>query len=207
MAPLELTHYGYDVLLRIIFGLILLWAWLTYFGVMPWSKYDFKKLARGAIALKIAYALSETVAQYMVWSGTDFTKIFLTSPSSDIFNFKGGFFLFYVLNRFWGGMVLGILIAWLFYKSLLYLKKYNERFLAKGEAELGFLAALLMGWPDFTLFLPMFLVLMIFISLARQVISKEKYTTLGLPMLIAASAILAFEPYFTRLFGLGALKL
>lgn len=204
---LVLVHLDSEAVLRILYGLILIWAWLQYLGVKPWDKIGFHKLIRGTIALKIGYAVAQTIAQYSVWSQNELTRIFLQSPSTDIFGFKGGYFVFYVLNRFWGGMVLGMLIAWIFYKLLLYLKKYEARFLAAGEAELGFLTVLLVGWPDFTLFLPFFMAITVVISLVRQVFWKEKYTTLGTPMLLAASFILAFEPYFTGLFGLGALKL
>jgi hypothetical protein len=206
-AEFALTHSGYDLALRIIYGLILIWAWLIYFDIKPWNRTSLWKLVRGIIALKIAYSVSETISQYLLWSQNGLTKIFLTSPSTDIFNFKGGFFLFYALNRFWGGMVLGIFVAWLFYKFLLYLKKYNERFFTEGEVELGFLTALLVGWPNFVLFLPAFLVFVVLIALIRRIWWHEEYTSFGIPMLLAASTILAFEPYFSSLFGLSYLKL
>jgi hypothetical protein len=194
-----------DWAIRIVYLVILAWAWLIYLDIKPWNKIGFGKLIRGAIAFKIGYAVAATIAQYSIWSKGELTRIFLTSHSAGIFNFKGGYFIFYTLNRFWAGMVLGVLMAWLFYKFLLFLKKYEDRFLGEGEAELGFLTALLVGWPDFVVYLPLFLVFTILISMVRNIFWKEKYTTLGLPMLLAASAILVFEPYFSRVFVLGAL--
>lgn len=198
---------GQETALRVVYGLILLWAWLKYFDIKPWNKITFNRLIAGTIAFKIGFSIAQTVSQYLVWSKNDLTKIFLTSPSDGILNFQGGYFIFYALNRFWGEMILGIFIAWLFYKFLLYLKKYEDRFLAAGEAELGFLTALLVGWPGFVAYLPLFLVILVALSLIRRLFWGEKYTTLGLSMLLAASLILAFEPYFTRVFGLGALTL
>jgi hypothetical protein len=195
-----------DLILRIIFVLILIWAWLKYFEVAPWNKINFKKLIWGTIAVRIALVLAETTLQYIIWAKGEFSKVFIASPNPGILNFKGGYFIFYAWNRFWLTAVLGILTAWIFYKFLAFLKKRQERFFKEGEVELGFLAALLAGWPDFAVFIPLFLVFTVIIAVLRQIIFKEKYTTLGLPLLLAASAILALEPYFSSIFGLTALR-
>jgi len=199
---MEFLGSDQDLAVRIVYALILIWAWLIYLDLKPWNKADFVGLIRGTIAFKIAFVLAQTIAQYSVWSGNEFTRIFLTSPNTGILNFKGGYFIFYIWNRFWLSAVLGILIAWIFYKFLVFLRKYRERFLGEGEAELGLLTALLSGWPGFVVFVPLVFVSVALISVMRNAFMKEKYTTLGPSFLLAAAAILAFGPYFSGTFGL-----
>lgn len=58
--------------------------------------------------------------------------------------------------------------------------------------ELGFLTALIVGWPNFVIFVPMVFISVIIVSIFRRLFYGETYTTLGIPFLLAAlTALLA----------------
>ena len=79
-------------------------------------------------------------------------------------------------------------------------EKYRERFFEEGELDLGFLSALLIGWPNFVVFVPLVFLSVVIIAVFRRVFLKELYTTLGLPMLLATLLVLAFGDFLVAFF-------
>ncbi len=155
-----------------------------------------------SVAFYIVYGLAETAAQYYAWKTNGFLMM-VRDGGGD----ANGFFLFYSWGRFWISALLSISGAFLFFSFLKALKKYRERFFEEGEPALGFLAALLVGWPRSIVFVAAVFVCVVAISVFRRVFLKEPLTTLGLPMLLATLFILAFGDFLVDFFKMGVLRM
>lgn len=104
-------------------------------------------------------------------------------------------------------VLLSIVVAFAFYAFLKALKKHNDRFFHEGETELGLLLALIVGWPNFVVFVPLVFLAVVLVSIFRGIYMKEMYTTLGTPMLLAALITMIFGSYLIGAFGLTVLKI
>ncbi len=179
-----------------------------------------KNLVRAAVYFRIAYAGLLTVTQYYIWTGMGAVgEVFLDAPVSKavpeplvgalsaVFNHPLGYFLFYSYGRFWLNAILSILVAWAFHKLLLALRKYNGRFFEEGEVELGYVMALIAGWPVFVVFLPLIFVFVVLVSIARLIIMKEAYTTLGWPFICAAAVCILWGSKLVIALNLGMLSI
>lgn len=179
------------------------------------SRISYKVLISVVLAFKVLASLLATLAQYHVWSSSEFTKLLLNKNVIDlsvlesfsgklfwIFNNKFGYFLFYSWGRFWMELVVSLLIATAFYLFLLLLRKYKDRLFEKGETEIGFLLALTVGWPNFIIFLLMSFLSAVVISIVRLSLFKKTYTTLGILFLASAFVTILFGGYFIGLLGL-----
>lgn len=183
------------------------------------SRLTYKFLIWLVIGFKVFYAAIETFSQYYVWSSSAFTKLLLDQNIIDfnivkssigklawIFDNRFGYFIFYSWGRFWVGIIVSLIAALLFYLFLVFLKKHKERFFEEGETELGFLLALMVGWSNFIVFLPLVFLSVILVSIFRRLVFKEMYTTLGAPFLLAAFIVLLFGNYLVNILGLSALR-
>jgi hypothetical protein len=181
---------------------------------------SYKFLVWSVLGFKMLYAALETAGQYYIWSVNKFTESFLnrgaanfntikelTGIFSRLFDNKLGFFLFYSWGRFWMVIIVSLAAAAVFYLFLLFLKKYKERFFEEGEVEMGFLLALTIGWPNFIIFVPLAMVLVVVISIIKGLALKDFYTTLGEPFLISALIVLIWGNYLINLFHLGGFKI
>ena len=153
--------------------------------------------------------------QAYVWSKDPLSRALLTTPLPKnipvplieaipgVFHAFSGYYTFYSLQHFWFPLLLSALLAFLFFLFLKLLQKYNGRFFETGETELGFLLALAVGWPKFIVFLPLALLFVVLVAIFRGILTKEKYTTLGVPLLLAAVVVLAaqtiLQPYLVPL--------
>ncbi len=175
------------------------------------------KLVTGTILFRVFYVVFLTTGQYYVWSNNEFTKTLLNSPvdknipaTNDIpgffFDNQLGYFLFYSWGRFWLNLVIVLAVSFVFYLFLKFLKRYKERFFKPYETELGFLTALLVGWPNFVIFVPLVFLSVVVISLFRLVLLKELYTTLGVPFIVSAALTLVWGGQLVKILGLGILK-
>ncbi|MHB9019569.1 MAG: hypothetical protein ACYC3G_01675 [Minisyncoccota bacterium] len=189
-------------------------AWFNFF-----SDLSYKFLIWLVVGFKVFYAIVETFSQYYVWSGNAFTKLLLDQNIIDfnivkgfigklawIFDNRFGYFIFYSWGRFWLGIVVSLIAALLFYLFLVFLKKHKERFFDEGETELGFLLALMVGWSNFIVFLPLVFLSVVLVSVFRRIVFKEMYTTLGAPFLLSALIVLLFGKYIVDILGLTMLK-
>lgn len=194
-------------------ALILLLAAWRYFVGGSFPKY--KILIKSAIWFRVLYAIFLTASQYYLWSSNALSKFLLEMPLSEslpiplvkafpkIFGSRIGYFIFYSWGHFFLNLFLSLFLAWLFYKFLLLLKKYQERFFEEGETRLGFVCALTAGWPGIIVFIPLAFALVVAASVLRAITLRESYTTLGTPFLIAAAAALWISPQILSFFGLG----
>lgn len=185
----------------------------------PWpAKKIFLALTWAAMGGRLLYAALASVGQFYLWVGNDFTRGLLAAPVDArvvptllrlIPNFAEnplGYFLVYSWGRFWLSPLLAIMVALAFYWFLRVLERYQARFFEEGETELGLFAALLAGWPGFVIFLPFVFVSVVLISLIRLVAFKEAYTTLGIPLLLAACVALLWGDALISFFDLWVLR-
>lgn len=171
------------------------------------------------IIADLFYALVSTLTQYFTWIKNPFASQFINSSvnaeyagwiskiSLWIFGGKLGYFIFYAWMKFWAPVILIIILAFVWWLILRFLKKYKERFFEEGEVELGFLCALIVGWPLFVVFVPLVFVFVVLVSLVRMIFFKEIYTTLGIPFLLATLLVLVLSPFLHQFFGLWFLNI
>lgn len=174
----------------------------------------------GAMALfRLFISFFETVLQYYVWGKNPFTNMLLTQPLSEkvpnelipgfvrniLFDNPRGFFLHYAWVHFFLNVFLSFLSAIVFYFILVFLQKYRERFFREGEIFLGTLMALMVGWPNVVLFVPLALILTVIFSVVRSIVWNEQYTTLGWSFLVSGFGMLLFGKFLSNLFHLGVL--
>ncbi|MBI4812424.1 hypothetical protein HY798_03230 [Candidatus Falkowbacteria bacterium] len=191
---------------KIFFATVFLTAMLFYlYKRRPTSFKDVRHLewllVNITITFRLLYAATLTVGQYYTWSVNKFTKLLLP-PHQSV-----KYFLLYSWTHFWFNVVISAALAAVFYLFLRLLKKRKERFFEEGEVELGFLCALLAGWPNFVIFLPAVFIFVIIISLFRMAVFKEAYTTLGLPFLLATLVSLMAGGWLIDTLGLGMLRI
>ena len=213
---LLLFAYLLDWLPFLFYGAFFFIAFTSYAGRMQDEKASFqymvRRLAGGAIIFIALYAFFLTVGQYIAWMrGGDFSRILLQQPlhketpfpqflkNSWIFQSHLGYFLFYSYGRYWLRAILTIGAAFLFYFFLRLLRRHRHRFFEDGETELGLLLALIVGWPQVVIFVPLIFFFVVIISFIRLLLFRAHYTTLGYPFFVSALV--------TRLFGSNLISL
>lgn len=184
---------------------------------VPLPRIPYRILAKCAAFFYPAYAALLTLGQYLVWRNDWWGNQFLNTslapslpiPLVQLFpNFFGsrlGYFLFYSWGRFWFHALLAVGVAAFFWWFLRMLKRRNARFFEEGETELGFVCALVAGWPGIFPFIILAFFLVVVFSVARRIIFGETFTTLGLPFLIAAAAALACGSILSAFFQVSVL--
>jgi hypothetical protein len=209
-----------SLLPSVVLGALLALAFISYLSPrvrFKLPKFSFRALAWCAAGFYAAYAFLLTVGQYLVWRGDPLGGRLLHSslaPSLPIplvklfpglFGSRFGYFLFYSWGRFWLHALLAVGAAALFWWFLRLLRRRNERFFEEGETELGFLAALVAGWPGVLPFLVLAFFLVIVLSLVRRAAFGEAFTTLGWPFLAAAAIALTFGRALAAFLGVSVL--
>lgn len=191
----------------------------TFYRKERYSATAYRPLVIAAVLFRFFYALILTGSQYLIWAGDPFTKSFLNSPLSQslpitiiqrmpwLFGGRLGYFLFYSWGRFWLNAILSVGLSLLFWFFLKLLKKHRERFFREGETELGFLCALMAGWPYLVIFVPLTFVFVVLTSIFRRLILKEMYTTLGYSFLFAIFVTLLLGGKLLQIWNLGVLKI
>ena len=191
---------------KIFFVIIFILAVLIYGLRKSIGLTKSRTLIISSISFHVLYAVLLTISQYYIWSQNKFTQLLLNS-SLDLSMPVSGYFLFYSFGRFWLNALITIGAAFVFYLFLKFLKKHRERFFEEGETELGFLSALIVGWPNFVVFLPLVFVFVVLLSIFRRVFLKEFYTTMGIPFLLAALIVLIFGNQIVDILSLGVLRI
>lgn len=178
----------------------------------------FKLFVGIIIAARVIYSAFLSFLQYYIWKNNELTSFFLNHaadprsyPKLGILTapFEGrlGYFGLYIFERFWLGALITILVGFLFYVFLKALKRHKERFFEVGETELGFALALLVGWPNFVIFLGLIFVFVLLVSVFRMAFFKERLTTLGLPFILSALCVLIAGQALLQFFHLGVLAI
>lgn len=176
----------------------------------------YRLIAKATIWARIFYAGFLTWAQYFVWNQGEITRIFLTLPANDkslpmygflasLFKWSGGYFTFYSFLRFWLPAIASIAIGYLFLLFLRSLRKYRDRFFEDGEIELGWVLALVVGYPGFIVFLPLVFFLIIPTSIIRMAVLGQHLTTIGYPMILASIPAMIWGPRLMVVLGWSAL--
>lgn len=207
-------------------GLIVPWIVFVIAAVVYFQK-DSMSLGRWSrtlvlvmLAYYLVYALINTIGQYAAWAGSadPLTRYLASAPLASamkgvvpwyglpLLNSKFGYLIFYSWGRFWMGALLSVVAALVFGLILKALQKYRGRFFEDGEVELGVLAALLVGWPGFVVFVPMLFVAVVLVSIFRLAFLGEAYTTLGVPILFAVLLFFIYGSPLLMITGLQALK-
>jgi hypothetical protein len=164
-----------------------------------------RRLIKITVGFYILYAAFLTWGQYYVWSRGPLGRILLASDRFGKLDGSSGYFLFYAYGRFWLNPIIAIFAAFVFYMFLKSLKKYRERFFEEGETEFGFLCALLAGWPQFTVFLPLVFLGVVGVSTFRLVVLKKRFTTLGYPLIFGLLFTLIWGRWLIDVLSLKAL--
>lgn len=202
--------------------LYILWALLT------WAAYDYWRSstneahkptylwAAAAVVLATIWRAAILVFwQRAIWLENSFGRSLLSQELSannpyyqfwpKLFGRSGGYFYAYALSRFLMAVVLSLAVSLVFYWLLTLLEKKNNRFFLPGESRLGFLCALLSGWPGFVFFIPAVFLSVVVVSAIRMFMGY-KYTTIGYPMILAAAIALGASSFLQSFFGLWVLK-
>lgn len=214
----QLLVIGLKWLPPIFFGIVFAIAVFLYLFRHRSNVISYKLLVISSITFRVFYAALLTISQYYTWSKQGFGRLLLSSPLDNslpaflnkfpfIAESRWGYFLFYSFGRFWLNVFIAIGVAFVFYLFLKFLKKYRERFFIEGETELGFLTALIVGWPNFVIFIPCVFVFVVLMSVFRGLFLKESYTTLGWPFILAALIVLLWGGKLIQTLGLGVLKI
>ncbi len=153
----------------------------------------FLRMAIAIGVLRLLFAGIKTAAQYVIWKQDPIAQ-FLLPPHTRI-----GVLLHYVWTHYWLNAFISIGAALLLFGVFRLLASHNERFFNEGEFELGFLMALIVGWPQFVIFVPAVFCLVVLMSVVRGLWFNEPYTTLGIPLFLAAIVAVIAYPYVVHL--------
>jgi hypothetical protein len=210
-------------ILRVFMGAAFLFGGFLYFKELNSAKvygrepcHLLKWLAGSIAVFRVVYAIILTAGQYYIWSASMFSKVLLTLPldqqvpiPSFFMDFlsrnKLGYFVLYSFGRFWLDVIITLAVAFGFYFILKLLHKYKDRFFVAGETELGLAAALIVGWPNFVIFLPLTFLFVVLLSTWNIFFSETKYTTLGTPLLLASLVAFVCGNYLVDILGLHVL--
>lgn len=191
----------YDLSQLIVFGIIFLISFYFYYFKKNNLGVLINKLIVAALSFSAILAIIKTINQYYSWSANELSQLLLP-PHQSI-----KYFIFYAFSRFWLGVLIGAGVSFLFYLFLKFLGKRQSRFFIKGEIGLGFLTALISGWPNFVIFLPLVFIFTVLIAVYRQLVLKELYTTLGYPFLLAAFVVFVFGNKIIEILNLVVLRI
>ncbi|PIS04748.1 MAG: hypothetical protein COT81_04795 [Candidatus Buchananbacteria bacterium CG10_big_fil_rev_8_21_14_0_10_42_9] len=180
---------------KIAFVVILVITSKHYFAD---SQPSLKKLFYGLIIFYIAYGATLTALQYWAWSGAGPTRWFLNQALGEnvpltffwrlnpIKDSSFGYFAFYTWGRFWLNILITILASLAFQFLLAGLRQFNRRWLTASDVWLGSIGLLLSGYPGLIVFFILTFVFVLIYAFIRLILYKKVYTTIGIPMIIAA---------------------
>lgn len=154
-------------------------AWIYFLKSGLFSRLGISLFIGLVIFFRVAYAAVLSIAQYYVWSREGLTKLLLP-PHQPISYFFG-----YAFVHFWMEQLLAIAGALVFYIILSLARKYKERWLSREEIALGFLIALLVGWPNVVIFIPLVFLLSALASAVHLIVLKNRYSTLSSSFILA----------------------
>ncbi len=200
---------------RIFFGGVFVLALLAYWKIRKGSefkKFTLRGLVIISVIFKFFYAALLTIGQYFIWKADPFAHLLLSDSLSalpkqvtgglPLFNGQFGYFIYYSLSHFWLDAVWSVILAFVFWFILKGLQKYQSRFFYQGETEIGLIAALVVGWPNLLLFVPLVFLSVVLVAIYRLVFLKESYTTLGWPLLLAVILTFLAAHFFGAAIGL-----
>ncbi len=155
-----------------------------------------KKIFWGGVGLIVAYNGYISWLQYTIWKNNPTTANLLPPHQSIMY------FLSYVGIHFWLPYGVSLLAAVIFISVFTFVNRaYEERFLFAEEVWIGGMALFLVGYPDVIVYVPLFLVAFVGVSLSRMLFLKKAARTspyfLWIP--VAVCVILASIWYLSAL--------
>lgn len=144
--------------------------WLMVFGLIIFALFE---------------GVFSSISQYYVWKKGGPSQFFLP-PHTSINYFLGYSFYHFFLNN-----IIAVIFS-LFFGFLFWFlnKDYENRFMNDSEIPLMILGGLIVGWPNFILYIFLALFMGIFGWLYIRVIKKEPVVNLTLFFLISAGLVL-----------------
>ena len=138
-----------------------------------------------AVLTIFGFLVSDSVAQYKLWGGSEMTKMFLP-PHQSI-----GFFISYVGFRFFAPWILAFLASWGISRLARKLnERFGERFFENEEIEFMALGIFLSGYPGFFVYLFLILTVGSLASVFYTIFSKGRMPLYYFWMPLAISAII-----------------
>lgn len=196
-------------------------VWVIFFFVVAvrylrpfWVKnISYNWLVGIAVSLHILYGIFATWGQYVVWSKSEFTKVFLSSPlSSDVpfpsyldflrplFDGANGYFAFYSFQHFFLSTIALLIVVGLFLLFLVVRSRTNPINFREGDIMLIVLAMLISGWPGVIVLLPIGLLSAIVLSIGARIFYGIERIPLPPAFLLAAPVALIYAiPILTAL--------
>lgn len=186
----------------------------------------FVTLLFGGVANYLIFiALLKSVLQFIVWSQQGgFGMLLLSLPLKESLGggplvaltapFFGdhGYFLFYILTRFWSHALLSLLLGFLVISVLSISKRLMPQAFSWLEIGVAGILVLLLGWELFVPFIVFSLSMLLTWAVVRAVGRREAYVSLGYALLLAAPLVLVLSssrvlPYVESLFPIFNLHL
>jgi hypothetical protein len=170
----------------------------SYVLLRPSKGFRFAVIAATTIIVttRLVLALYQSLAQYWIWKSASFTALFLP-PHQSI-----SYYLLYVGSRFWLPVALAVVLSVIWYLFLRALKRHTARFFDEGEMELATLCVFLAGWPGTIVLLPLVAAAMAIWSVVKLIVWRERYTTLGIPFMLATLISLLLASTVLRTLGI-----
>ncbi len=196
-------------------------VWTIFFFIVAvrymrplWVKnISYNWLAGIAIGLHILYGIVATCGQYIVWSKSEFTKVFLSSPLTKevpfpsyfeflrpLFDGPNGYFAFYSFQHFFLSTIALLIVVGLFLLFLIVRSKTHPINFREGDIMLIVLAMLISGWPGVIVLLPIGLISAILLSIGARFIYGIERIPLPPSFLLASPVALIYAiPILTAL--------
>jgi hypothetical protein len=182
-------------------------------------KITTKKIVFLFLGIQIFYAIFLTWAQYYVWAGSDFTKIFVNTPfdsslRTNVFSFLPflkdsslGYFIYYVWGRFWMEFAITWCVAFFFWLLFSFFKKRRDYLFTKEELYIGILGILVFNWPGSIIFILVSLFTAICMSFFKLFLRKGERTTFDIVFAIAGFVTFFFGAWILNFLHLAVLQI
>ncbi|MFZ2303843.1 MAG: hypothetical protein WAV98_03600 [Minisyncoccia bacterium] len=198
-------------------------VWVVFFFVVAvryLRPYLVKNISYGwlvgiAVSLHVLYGIFATWGQYVVWSKSEFTKVFLSSQLTNevsfpsyleflrpLFDGTNGYFVFYSFQHFFLSTIALLIVVGLFMLFLAVRSRTHPINFREGDIMLIALAMLISGWPGTIVLLPVGLVSAILLSIGARFIYSIERIPLPPSFLLAAPIALIYAVPILTAFNL-----
>ena len=164
----------------LIILIVLLNNLLPNLKFLSWlRKASTEKLTYILVGLTVLFNILLSFIQYFTWHSSPFSRFFLP-PFTPV-----TYFIRYIFLHFWLASILVFLCALAFYLVFKLIRRRNKEAISKAELHLILLAGLLVGWPNFIIFVPIFFSLTLIFTLINLLVFKNKKNNLLYPLLLS----------------------
>jgi hypothetical protein len=188
-----------------VFTVVAVWLWAI---AAHWKKWSLWPLIWVMIGFHLGLAALKSILQYWVWSQSQLTEILLRLPVEKsapgwfvqlpIFSkFSHGYFMYYIWNNFWREALFSLTAAFIVYGMFFLLRRHDPHSLTDWENKLILLLAMLVGWPQIILFLPLILLLTLIFIMGKMIFRQGISCSLIYPLFIGTVLMLIFNKQTT----------